>query len=350
MTNTDSHGKETPQAGQTSLRNLMNELKLPALDIDQRRQGLVALSQPYADTKFQAIVGSLSDEEVGDDNFLAKVLLTRLVAIDDFEELRLLIGETPNELAKVRITLPDLALVYEGIRRIRETDLNVEELSDVASSCVHTTTYQNAISDIEAGSFRPASTFSQAELRNSITHFRNKEKDTTHYDDYLNSGHMDYVFFSSTAWGNLLKQVRTYSHGETPVVFWTEKDKLAQLGLEQEYNTSLFRYYSDTRVRGEVPVGITKMVFTDTSRLTEEQMDSLGKTAPVLDLSVLAVVDLVASLARYQPIDSVLSLVSLFPRGEFVYKDGNYGLNQPQEVVKTKEEVSDIWRKFFKLD
>lgn len=343
--------KEINQGNQSSLKVLMQELNLPILDSEKRRQGMLELEEPYTDEKFKGIVADLSKEDLEDDNFLTNCLLTRIVAIEDFDELKRLVSDLPELLAKKeRIFLPDIKMVYEGIKIIREGGVNVGELSDIANSCIHSTTLENANADIAAGGFRPASAFKEGELRNSITHFRSNAPDKSHYDDYLKSGHTDFVFFSSTSYGDLIKQASTYSHGEVPVVFYTDKDTLAGLGLEQEYNASSFRYYSDVRIKGEVPVDTTKVIFTETKQLSQEQLSELQKVAKVEDLNVLAVIDLVAGLARYKDIDAISGVVSLFPRGKFVYKDSNFTSKDSVESSRTISEVSKIWRKFFKLD
>ena len=83
----------------------------------------------------------------------------------------------------------------------------------------------------------------------------------SHYQRYVEEGHDQFVFFSSGSLGNFMNNARIFGLGEPPVVFFTPKERLARLGVRQEANQTLMRYYGEIRIEGRVPVNTASHIF-----------------------------------------------------------------------------------------
>lgn len=217
---------------------------------------------------------------------------------------------------------------------------------DLVHGAIHTAGITNATANIESGLFKPANWFPEKERRNSIRYEMTKEPEwfdsngnpiPNRMDEHLSSGHENFVFWASTASKLPFYFYNMYAQGETPVVFWTDKEELNEPQYRQE--AGLGWESGEVRIKGAVSTNVVKAVFTDIQKLKEEQIEKLRElNVPILPTGILKAIgfSMHHSLDIWLNADYEHYLRSQLPEGE--YEIPGYGTGE----IAAKEYIEKV--------
>jgi len=330
-----SRSPRYPFVSSKTSQNLASQADCDVKTSSERKYVLKKLGGIFTVESWKKLIGSFSDEALEYDDFFVKSLFEHLASCDK-PAFTSIINGIRAQLSKYQgqiyrfYELPPTDQIYESMQILSHLEDSFSEGVDLVNDAFHTTSLQNALSDIQSGFHRPSSHFPIEDRRGTIRHLAQDKVDQTDLvKQFLSEDHEEYVFYSSSSRGNISPQVSLYSQGEIPVVFWTSKEELSKTSASQMAGKSN-EYQGEVRLRGKVPVRTSKVIFTNLDQILATDLEQLKKVAPVYDVRLLHFIDLLTSYNNFvmPHVDPTLAVTMDLPKGEFEIKPSHIIIKQ----------------------